>query len=180
MTSRTQMFALLGAAALAMTAAGCQKAASGGDASTATTAVKADEKKWNDDFKTRDFEALVAHYADDSYFVAPGGAAANGSTEIRKTYANALSDKAFEIHFASDRIDVSSSGDLAYARGHFSEKYTDPKSGKLNSDSGSYITVYRKQTDGSWKAVEDFAVADPATRKTVSTEPATRAKMVSF
>jgi ketosteroid isomerase-like protein len=73
------------------------------------------------------------------------------------------------------------SGDLAYSRGHFTEKYTDPKTGKVMTDSGSYLTVYKKQEDGSWKAVEDFVVADPSSAKVVEPgKPMTRAKMVSF
>ena len=88
---------------------------------------------------------------------------ADGLTPIRKAYADAMTDSAFSVNFASDKIDVSASGDMAYARGHFSEKYTDPKTSKVMTDSGSYLTVYKKQQDGSWKAVEDFATADPAT-----------------
>jgi hypothetical protein len=49
------------------------------------------------------------------------------------------------------------------------------------TDSGSYLTVYKKQSDGSWKAVEDFAAPDPDSTKPVEPgKPATRAKMVSF
>jgi hypothetical protein len=49
------------------------------------------------------------------------------------------------------------------------------------TDSGSYMTVYKKQSDGSWKAIEDFAAADPDSTKPVEpAKPATRAKMVSF
>ena len=91
-----------------------------------------------------------------------------------------MSDPAFSVTFASDKIDTAGSGDLAYARGHFSEKYTDPKTSKVMTDSGSYITVYKKQQDGSWKAVEDFAAADPDSTKEVPPEkPAVRAKMTS-
>ena len=49
------------------------------------------------------------------------------------------------------------------------------------TDSGSYLTVYKKQEDGSWKAVEDFVVSDPGSAKVVEPgKPVTRAKMVSF
>ena len=175
--------ALLGAAALAVTAAGCAERDGGGqsDAAAVDQAIKADEKKWNAEFKAKDVEGLIAHYADGAYFIAPGAPPATGSTEIRKTFANALSDRAFAVNFASDRIDVAASGDLAYSRGHFTTKYTDPKTGKVMTENGSYIAVYKKQQDGSWKVVEDFAVGDPSTRKEVPPEkPATRAKMVSF
>jgi uncharacterized protein (TIGR02246 family) len=175
--------ALLGAAALALALAGCTKAAQGGaaDADSIKQAIKADETKWNAQFKSKDTEGLVGHYADDAYFVAPGVKATEGSTPIRQVYATASTDPAFALTFAADKIDVAASGDLAYARGKFSEKYTDPKTGKVMTDSGSYITVYKKQDDGSWKAVEDFAAADPGTAKPVEPgKPATRAKMVSF
>jgi hypothetical protein len=47
--------------------------------------------------------------------------------------------------------------------------------------SGPYVTVYKKQSDGSWKVVEDFAATDPDSTKPVEPgKPATRAQMVSF
>jgi len=172
---------VLGACALAMALGACTKAANSTSAADVRQAIQADEKKWNADFKSKDLEALLSHYSDDAYFVAPGVKPASGSTEIRKTYADGMSDQNFSITFASDKIDVSGSGDMAYARGRFTEKFTDPKTQKLMTDSGSYVTVYKKQSDGSWKAVEDFAAADPDSTKPVEPgKPATRAKMVSF
>ncbi|MES2136352.1 MAG: DUF4440 domain-containing protein [Pseudomonadota bacterium] len=177
--------ALAGAAALAITLSACEKyeghrgGAAAADVAAAKDAIKADEKAWNEQFKARNTEALVGHYANDAFFVVPGAKPAEGSTAIRQTYAQAGADKNFAIQFASDKIEVS--GDLAYGRGHFTEKYTDPKTGKVMTDNGSYITVYKRQDDGGWKAVEDFAVADPDSAKEVPPEkPATRAKMVSF
>jgi ketosteroid isomerase-like protein len=175
--------ALLGTAALAMTLGGCDKVATskGADPDSVKKAIKADEVKWNKDIQAKDTGAIGAHYADDSFFVAPGIAGTQGSTPIRQLYANASTDPAFEVHFSSDKIDVASSGDLAYSRGKFTEKYTDKKTGKVMSDSGSYLTVYKKQDDGSWKVVEDFAAADPnSTKPEAPGKPATRAKMVSF
>jgi uncharacterized protein (TIGR02246 family) len=167
---------------LAMLAAGCTKftQSGSGDADGIKQAIKADEKNWNQQFKSNDLEGLLGHYADGAYFVAPGSKPANGSTEVRKTYAAGLSDQNFAISFASDKIDVAGSGDLAYARGRFMEKYTDPKTQKAVTDNGSYLTVYRKQSDGSWKAVEDFAAADPGgPTPVVPGKAVTHAKMVS-
>jgi ketosteroid isomerase-like protein len=178
---RNRGLALVGAAALALVTSGCQVTGQQGgksDAGAVKSAIKADETKWNAEFKNKDQESLVGHYADDAYFVAPGVAPADGSMAIRKAYADGLSDPNFAISFSSSKID---SGDLAYSRGRFTEKYTDPKTGKVISDAGSYITVYKKQADGSWKAVEDFAVGDPGAAKPVEPgKPATPAKMVSF
>jgi uncharacterized protein (TIGR02246 family) len=172
--------ALVGAAALALSLGACTKPGSAAaDPDAVQQALKADETKMNQQFKDKDTEGLASHYTDESFFVA-GGTTADGSTEIRKVFADATTDKAFEVHFASDKIDVAPSGDMAYARGKFTEKYTD-KSGKVVSSNGTYIAVYKKQDDGKWKVVEDIAAVDPASIKPVPPEkPATRAKMTSF
>ena len=178
---------LAGAGALAITVAGCERYEhhwghhGRADVGAIKDAIKADEKAWNDQFKSKDLNGLVSHYASDTYFVAPGVKPASGSTDVRKAYAEALGDQNFAVSFASDKIDVAESGDIAYSRGRFSEKYTDPATKQVKSDSGSYITIYKKQDDGSWKAVEDFAAADPASAPAAEPgKPATRAKMVSF
>jgi uncharacterized protein (TIGR02246 family) len=179
------------AALLAMTATGlalsaCQQSAGRGgkaDPAAAKKAVAAVEKKWNDQFQAKpaDLEALLGFYADDAFFIAPGIKGANGSTEIRQAYANGLADPNFAINFASDKIDVASSGDLAYSRGHFTEKFTDPKTQQVMTTSGSFLTVFKKQQDGSWKAEEDVAASDAdATKPAQAGKPATHAKMTSF
>jgi ketosteroid isomerase-like protein len=172
-------FALLGVVAFALLATGCNKQAAAGasDPAAVQTAIKADEKKWNDDFRAKNLEGLLSHYADDAYLAA-GGPAANGSTDIRKQYTDALSDNYFSVEFASDKIDVS--GDLAYSRGHFTEKHQDRKSGNVVTETGSFLTVYKKQPDGSWKAVEDFTAADPTQTKSEPAMPAKPATMTSF
>jgi uncharacterized protein (TIGR02246 family) len=182
MSNRTQSSALLGAAALALVLAtsGCgHKGATAADLEAAQKAIQADQVKWNQDFKAKNLEGLLGHYSDDAYFVADGPAA-DGSTAIRKGYSDALTDNYFSVTFASDKIDVANAGDMAYARGHFTEKHQDRKTGKIVTTSGSYLTVYKKQDDGSWKAVEDFASGDPATTKSEAVPAAKPAKMISF
>jgi uncharacterized protein (TIGR02246 family) len=183
MAGAHKFIALAGAAAVALTIGGCNKAAGTGaaDAGAVKSAITADQKKWNDQFKSKDLEGLLSHYADDAFFIAPGVPAADGATAIRKAYAEGLSDRNFDIDIGSDKVDVAGSGDLAYVRGHFSEKYTDPKSGQVMSHTGTYLTVYKKQADGSWKSVEDFAVADPASEKPVAPGPVAKpAKLISM
>jgi ketosteroid isomerase-like protein len=161
---RTSM-ALLGAAALSVSA--CQKyegdkgnaTAAMADTGAAADAIKADEKAWNEQFKAKDLEKLVGRYASDATAVFPGMAAVSGDG-VRKTYEDALKDANFDVSFSSDKIETS--GDLAYSRGHFTEKHSDPATKQAVSTSGSYITVYKKQADGSWKVVEDFTAAEPA------------------
>jgi uncharacterized protein (TIGR02246 family) len=159
---------LVGAAALTLTACQRYEHRDGdhhrgkADVAAIKAAITADEKKWNEEFKSRSLDGLVGHYASDAYFVVPGMRASSGSADIRKAYEGALKDPNFAVSFSSDKIEVAESGDLAYSRGHFTEKYTDPKTKQVVSDGGSYVTIYRKQADGSWKAVEDFTAVEPA------------------
>ena len=173
--------AVIGAAGISLTLGGCDKAQGGGDADGGKQAIQADEAKWNKDLKAKDTDALDGHYADDSYFVAPGEAPANGSTAIRQIFANASTDPAFAVQISGEKIEVAASGDIAYSRGKYSEKYTDAKTGKVMAGSGTYLAIYKKQDDGSWKIVEDFAAPDKDSTKPVPPEkPAVRAKMTSF
>ena len=175
---------LIGGAAIALLASGCQKTGTvNANPAEIEAAIKADEKAWSDQFqaKPRDLEALVSHYADDADFVAPGLKPTSGLTEIRKVYAEGLADPNFNIRFAADKVDVAQAGDMATSRGRFEQTYTDPESKQPVKVGGAFLTVYKKQADGSWKSVQDWAVADPGKPTPVAPgNPATRAKMVSF
>ncbi|HTT65113.1 MAG TPA: hypothetical protein VMG35_24850 [Bryobacteraceae bacterium] len=48
-------------------------------------------------------------------------------------------------------------GDMAYTQGAYTMTMTDPASKKTVNDKGGYVTIYKKQADGSWKAVADIA-----------------------
>jgi hypothetical protein len=53
---------------------------------------------------------------------------------------------------------------------------SDPKQTKTVTDKGKYLTVYRKQADGTWKAVadminSDLALAPPVTERSAKTVP---------
>jgi uncharacterized protein (TIGR02246 family) len=183
MIKSNRSLALAGVIALTAILSACQKGSASADPSAIATAIKADEKTWSDQFqaKPRDLEALVSHYADDADFIAPGVKATSGLTQIRKVYAEGLTDPNFNISFAADKVYVAQAGDMATSRGRFEQTYTDPDSKQPVKVGGDFLTVYKKQSDGSWKAVQDWAVADPGKPTPVEPgKPATRAKMVSF
>jgi hypothetical protein len=37
---------------------------------------------------------------------------------------------------------------------------TDPQTKQIVNDHGSYVTTYRKQPDGTWKAIADIATSE--------------------
>jgi len=154
------------AAAMIFGLAGCNNApAPAANASTSNhdadvQAIKDTERQWNQDFAAKDAAKLAGHYTDDAVLMIPGMDAMVGKDAIQKDVQEMVKDPALSISFQSSKVDVASSGDLAYTRGTYTMTMTDPKTKKPVTDHGSYVTDYRKQPDGSWKAVADIVTSE--------------------
>jgi ketosteroid isomerase-like protein len=151
------------AALAALAATGCTKGAqASADTASIESSIKTQEAQWEKDYNAKDINALAGHYADDGVLGAPGDKLASNEVDRRKALQPLVDDPNLKISFASDRIEVAQSGDLAYSRGHYSMTVTDKATNKPATGTGSYLTVYKKEADGSWKAVEDFITPGPA------------------
>jgi len=127
-------------------------------------AIRDGEAQWAKDFAAKDVEKNVAHYADDASLLMPNMAIRNGKDAIRGMFKGMFADPNFALGFGPTKVEVSKGGDLAYSQGTYTMTTTNPKTKKPVTEKGKYLTVYRKQADGSWKAVEDMTNADaPAT-----------------
>jgi ketosteroid isomerase-like protein len=118
--------------------------------------LRAIEAGWEKDYQARDVDKAVAHYSNDAAVANPGMALASDEVSRKMAISQFLSDPSMKLTFASDRVGVAQSGEMAYTRGHYAIETTDPKTRQSKTDKGSYLTVWQKQSDGSWKAVEDF------------------------
>jgi ketosteroid isomerase-like protein len=158
------------ALALALVAlAGCDRAhrehkEAATDPAVVEQQLKAIEAGWEKDYQARDVDKAVAHYASDAAVANPGMALASDEVSRKMAITQFLSDPSMKVTFASDKTLVAKSGELAYTRGHYAIDSIDPKTKQPKRDTGSYLTVWQKQSDGSWKAVEDFVTpgAPPA------------------
>lgn len=176
--SKVTGIALAASALVAL--AGCDQApqkAPATDAAAVEKELRGIETQWNTDYNTRNVDAVMAHYAEDAALANPGAPLAAASESRRTAITQFLADPNLKISFESDRVQVAKSGDLAYTRGHFTLQATDPATKQPRTDTGNYLTVWKKQSDGSWKAVEDFitpGAAAPAAADAAApvTEPA--------
>ncbi len=108
----------------------------------------------------KDAAAFASNFVTDAVMMTPGGPPMKGRDAIQAGMKQLLSDPNFKIDYASDRMEVADSGDLAATRGSFTLTVTDPATRKVINDKGSYMTVFRKQKDGAWKAVLDCDVSE--------------------
>jgi uncharacterized protein (TIGR02246 family) len=151
------------ALAAAVSVTGCNKGAlASADTTKIEKQLRDNEAKWNAAYAARDSEALAGAYATDAALANPGSELVTGTVGIRREVAAFASDPNLKVDFAADRIQVAASGDLAYTRGHYKLTSTDPDTKKPADSAGSYLTVWQKQSDGNWKAVEDFITPGPA------------------
>jgi ketosteroid isomerase-like protein len=69
-------------------------------------------------------------------------------------WAGFMADANFSISWKTLHAEVSKSGELGYTTGTFQDTFTGPD-GKKAEDKGKYVCIWKKQKDGSWKAIHD-------------------------
>lgn len=118
------------------------------------------ETAWAAAALAKDLEKSVSFYADNAILLNAGVPAAKGKDAIHAAWKDMLADPNGKLAFTTQRVDVSASGDLASTSGSYTMTMTNPKTKKPVEDKGTYITVYKKQADGNWKAIEDVATSE--------------------
>jgi uncharacterized protein (TIGR02246 family) len=158
------------AIAFSLILAGCSQAPPPApDTRTADAkAIRDQEAAWMQALNTRDLNKVAVFYADDASAFIPDTPVLNGTAAIKAAMEPMVADKGFSISFASTKVEVSKAGDLAYSEGAYTTTMTATKSKKVLTEKGKYVTVFKKQPDGGWKAVADIfntdAPAAPANR----------------
>jgi uncharacterized protein (TIGR02246 family) len=150
--------ALLGTAVIALMASACNKPADSHN--TDVQAIKDNEAQWNLDWQSKVPEKIASHFADDGVLMVQGMDDITGKDAIVGALKQMVADPALSMKFSASKIDVARSGDLAFSQGSYTLTLTDPQTKQLINDHGSYVTAYRKQSDGTWKAVSDIAVSE--------------------
>ncbi len=125
-------------------------------------AIRDFETAWQQSYATKDVDKIAMNYADDASLFMPDAPVITGIPAIKAALKPMVADKNLSLSFASDKVEVSRAGDLAYSQGAYTMTMTSPKTKKVVTEKGKYVTVYRKQPDGAWKAVADIINADAA------------------
>jgi uncharacterized protein (TIGR02246 family) len=165
MTTKTS--AICGCLVLLLLGAGCKQQPSADTSAPSAESHAKDEQavrdtdgQWAKTAGTHDVDATVAYYADDAVLLPPNGPKVTGKQAIRTAWVSLLSPN-IALTWGPSKVEVSQSGDLAYVIGTYDLSTKDAK-GKAVSDHGKTLEVFKKQADGSWKAVADMYSSDLA------------------
>lgn len=94
-------------------------------------------------------------YAADSAVLMRNDSLILGREGITAYFNNqSMDDNSISLTWEPDFVDVSASGDLGYTYGHYTFTYIDSSGSKVNHR-GVFHTVWKKQSDGSWRFVWD-------------------------
>jgi ketosteroid isomerase-like protein len=83
-----------------------------------------------------------------------------GHDQIRNGMAKQVLLPGFKITWAPTKAEFLGKGDVGYAVGRYEVRFTG-EDGKPQVETGSYLTTWQKQKDGSWKVVSDIGSPDP-------------------
>src|SRR5437879_3751950 len=120
------------------------------------------EALWARDWRFRDADRIISHYSEDATLMLPNLAPATGRESIREVVREIVKDGNLMYSFDATRVDVAKSGDIGYAQGTYTLTMTDLTTKKAARDRGSYLRVYRKQMDGTWKVLHDMRASQLA------------------
>jgi uncharacterized protein (TIGR02246 family) len=107
-------------------------------------------------FAAKDLDKIGAFYADNASAFFPDAPVVTGAAAIEAAFKPFFADKNFSLTFAADKVDVAKSGDLGYSQGAYTMTMTDLKTKKVLTEKGKFVTVFKKQADGGWKAIADI------------------------
>jgi ketosteroid isomerase-like protein len=122
-------------------------------------ALRAADAAWLKTYEAKDVDKAVAFCDDRGSLLWPNAPRATGKSAIAKATAGAFAIPDFKLEWHPDQIAVARSGELGYTSGTYTWTFKDA-SGKPASDKGKYLTVWKKQRDGSWKVLLDMFNTD--------------------
>jgi ketosteroid isomerase-like protein len=152
---------LIGCAILLGATAACTPAPPADTRQADIQAVKDVEAAWVGDAALKNPNRMANHYsAVDAVVFFPNSAPITGRDDIQGAFTTLMADPNFALNFESQRAEASKGGDLVYTIGTYTLTRSGPQDQKPLTDKGKYMTVFRKQTDGTWKAVADMLNSD--------------------
>ena len=83
-----------------------------------------------------------------------------GLEQIKAGMAKDFDSPGFQLTWEPTKAEFVGNGPVGYTVGRYEAKFTGDD-GKPQTSHGSYMTTWRRQTDGSWKVVADIGSPDP-------------------
>jgi ketosteroid isomerase-like protein len=138
---------------LALAGSGCQPAAPATSPAQVRQEIMQAERGFAAAVARQGVDAWVAAFDSNGAEITPQGVI-RGSAAIRAHMTPQLADTSVLLSWEPDTADVAASADLGYAIGHW--KITPRARPDSMLAHGNYVTIWKRQANGEWKAVVDI------------------------
>jgi len=118
----------------------------------------ATDRAWAAAAKAGDIDEVVSFWSADARLAMPGQPTLVGKAALREMVERDFAAEGFEISWEPEGAEVG--GALGYTWGHNESTMLDEQGDPVTTR-GRYLTVWRKQRDGTWKCVMDFINQGP-------------------
>jgi ketosteroid isomerase-like protein len=122
-------------------------------------AIRQSDIAWSKVAEAKQLDAHNTYFLEDAVVLAPNEAMTAGKGAIRKMVGDMFATPGFAVKWQPTKVEAARSGDIGYSLGTYELSMNDPK-GRPMADRGKYVTVWKKQADGSWKVAVDMFNSD--------------------
>ncbi len=122
----------------------------------ARQAIDKGNAQWVEAWDKADASLIAALFANDGVLLGRNGKVFKGPEEIFQRQKTVMESAGKGVKSTVTTVDLWLDGDTAYETGTYSYKYQEK--GKPVTEEGRYVTVWKRQADGSWKIIMDMGV----------------------
>jgi uncharacterized protein (TIGR02246 family) len=122
-------------------------------------AIDQGNAQWSEGWLNGDAAKVAAVFAEDGVQLGGNGKVIKGRQAIAERQKGAMQGADPGVKVTVTTTTIWLDGDTAYETGKYKYEYTEK--GKPGVDEGQYVTVWKRQKDGSWKLSMDMGVPHP-------------------
>jgi len=119
-------------------------------------AIDKGNAQWVEAWDKADASLIASLFANDGVMLGRNGKLFKGPAQILDRMKTVLEGAGKGAKATVTTVDLWLDGETAYETGTYTYKFQD--NGKPVNDEGRYITIWKRQSDGSWKMASDMGV----------------------
>lgn len=134
------------------------------DVAAVRQSIARGDSMWADAFKRGDAAGVAALYTDDAMVLMTSVPAMRGRAAIEAGNAKMMPGMGVkDVKISVDDVEVH--GDVAIETGKYEFTLQPPGATAPTVDTGTYVAVWKRQADGSWKLYRDASSSDGVQKK---------------
>jgi ketosteroid isomerase-like protein len=102
----------------------------------------------------RGAEGFLSFFAEDGTILPKDGAPLKGKAALGEAFRKTWAQPGYSLAWMPLRAELARSGEIGYTYGTYERKRR--AGGKPVIETGKYVTIWRKQEDGTWKVILDM------------------------